>query len=301
MFEKILVPVDGSSVSAQALPVAAALAATLHGRLTLLRVLDSPKDTSRLDQAGTDMSHTRQFFEAELRLLASQNISAECSVQHGKPAAAIMDFAKREQMGLIVMATHGRSGLTRMVFGSVTDAVVEHCKIPLLVVRATEPPRLADTRIRRILVPLDGSELAECAIGHAAALAGPLGADVILFSIWDTFGYELSIYPRDEIEAEMHEKHAAAKQYLIAQTEKLTAQGISARWQLKSGLVVDEIISTAQKQDVDLIVMSTHARHGFERWVEGTVAGEVLLGSPVPVMLIRTTEGALAQAGLEHA
>jgi nucleotide-binding universal stress UspA family protein len=301
MFEKILVPVDGSSVSAQALPVAAVLTDALQSKLTLLRVLDSPKDAFVPDRAGADMSNTSRYFDSELRLLASQNVAAECTIQHGKPAAAIMDYAKREHMGLIVMATHGRSGLTRMVFGSVTDAVVEHCKIPLLVVRATEPSLPTGTRIRRILVPLDGSELAESAIGHAAAIARPLGADVVLFSIWDTFGYELTIYPRDEIEAEMHEKHAAAKQYLIAQTEKLTAQGISARWQLKSGLVVDEIIGTANKQDVDLIIMSTHARHGFDRWVEGTVAGEVLLGSPVPVMLIRSTEDALAQAALQHA
>lgn len=301
MVEKILVPVDGSSVSAQALPVAAVLAVALQSRLTLLRVLDLAKYATGLDQSGAELSHTRQFFDAELKQLASQNIAAECVVQHGKPDAAIMDYAKREHMGLIVMATHGRSGLTRMVFGSVTDAVVQHCKIPLLVVRASEPPRPAHLHIRRILVPLDGSELAERAIEQAAAFAKPLGADVILFSIWDTFGYELSIYPRDEIEAEMHERHAAAKQYLITQTEKLTAQGISARWQLKSGLVVEEIIGTAQKQDVDLIIMSTHARHGFDRWVEGTVAGEVLRGSPVPVMLIRATEGALAPAALQHA
>ena len=301
MIENILVPVDGSSVSAQALPVAAMLAATLQSRLTLLRVLDSPKDASGLDQAGAESFQTQPLFDSELKLLASLNVSAECFVQHGKPAAAIMQYARREHMGLIVMATHGRSGLTRMVFGSVTDAVVQQCEIPLVVVRASEPPGPAHSRIRRILVPLDGSELAESAIGHAAALAKPMGADVVLFSIWDTFGCELSIYPRDEVEAEMHERHAAAKQYLIAQTEKLTAQGVSARWQLKSGLVVEEIIGTAQKQDVDLIVMSTHARRGFDRWVEGTVAGEVLRGSPVPVMLIRMTEGALAQVPLQHA
>src|SRR5262245_61495329 len=134
MFEKILAPVDGSSVSAQALPVAAMLAVALQSRLILLRVLNSPNHTSGLNRAGADTSKARQFFDAELRLLASQNIAAECVVQHGKPAAAIMNYARQAQIGLMVMATHGRSGLTRMLFGSVTDAVVQHCDIPLLIV-----------------------------------------------------------------------------------------------------------------------------------------------------------------------
>jgi nucleotide-binding universal stress UspA family protein len=290
MYEKILVPLDGSAVAAQALPVATLMASALHSSLVLLNVIDLPRPGGDTDGPQADAKLARSIFEAELGEVASRNVPVEARLKYGKPATEIIACAQTERAGLIVMATHGRTGLTRIIWGSVTDSVVRQCEIPVLVVRAVDAPRPL-TRIRRILVPLDGSPLAESAIPPAAEISRPVGADVILFSIWDTFGYELTMYPHDDIEAEMHERHATAKQYLIEQTEKLTAAGISAHWQLKSGLVVEEIIAAAQKQDVDLIVMSTHARHGLERWIEGTVAGEVLRGSAMPILLIRMPEG----------
>jgi nucleotide-binding universal stress UspA family protein len=209
------------------------------------------------------------------------------AVRFGPPADTILDYAKREPIDLIAMATHGRTGLTRIAHGSVTDAVLQNGRVPLLVIRAHPTPRAAPPRITRVLVPLDGSTLAECALPHARQLATALGADIILFSIWDTIGYQLAMGPCDALEAEIYDKHAGAKQYLIAKADELQASGVCTRWQLQSGLIVESIVGAAERQAVSLIVMSTHGRRGFNRWLEGSVAAEVLRTTDIPVLLIR--------------
>jgi nucleotide-binding universal stress UspA family protein len=295
MYQRILVPLDDSATAAQALPLAKAVAAGTHSTVVLFRALEPVRAAllrqPAMAQADEQMATLRQRALAALEPIRCEfveaGIPAECAVRFGRPAAAILEYAAHEPIDLIAMATHGRTGLERMRHGSVTDAVLRNGQVPLLVSRASLTPRTTMPRITRILVPLDGSTLAESALPHAQRLAKAFGATVIVFAIWDTFGYVLTIYPRDEIEAEMHEKHAVAKQYLIAKADALQASGVSARWQLQSGLIVESIVEAAERQAVSLIVMSTHGRRGFNRWVEGSVADEVVQATEIPILLIR--------------
>ena len=295
MYQRILLPLDGSTDEAQIVQLVKAFAANMHSTVILYRVLKPVRELlfHQVVEVGIDEQMAilrKQAIEAldpAKCELAGSGIPVELAVDFGQPAAAILDYAERERVDLIAMATHGRAGLARLVYGSVTDAVLRHGHIPLLVMRTRETPSAKAPRLSRILVPLDGSTLAACALPHAQQLAMAHKADVVLFAIWDTFGHSLTMYPQTEIEAQMLETHAVAKQYLIAQADALQARGVCVRWQLQSGLVVESIVATAEQQAVSLIVMSTHGRRGFNLWLAGSVADEVLRATDIPVLLIR--------------
>lgn len=295
MYQRILLPLDGSTDARQLVSLAGVIAAGARGTVILFRALEPVRQL--LHSQGTELTIDEQMdiqreqalraLEPVKRQLAACSVPVEQAVAFGRPAAAILDFAERERVDLIAMATHGRAGLARMVYGSVTDAVLRHSRIPLLVTHAADAPLVRTPRLSRILVPLDGSGLAENALPHARELALAHGADVVLFAIWNSISYELPLTPRDEIEAQLQETHARAKHYLIEKSAALQAQGVRARWQLQAGLVPESIVAAAKQQGASLIVMSTHGRRGLNLWVEGSVADEVLRATDIPVLLIR--------------
>jgi nucleotide-binding universal stress UspA family protein len=295
MYQRILVPLDGSAAAAQVLPLARALAAGMHSTLVLFRALEPVHGV--LSGDGAELKVDEQMAILSQRAsdalepvrdeLDAAGIPFKLVVRFGSPADAILDYAERGQIDLITMATHGRTGLARIVHGSVTGAVLSNGRVPLIVVRASETPIASLPRISRILVPLDGTALAASALPHAQELAAAFDADLLLFSIWDTFGYPLPMSARDAVEAEILEKHAVAKRYFITQAAELEARGVRARWQLETGLIVESIVAAAERQAVSLIVMSTHGRRGFNLWMEGSVADEVLRSANIPILLVR--------------
>ncbi len=285
MYQHILVTLDGSPLAEQALPYAAKLAKSLGAHLTLLRAVPA---TATGAAASTDAETPAQAeaYLQSVRTRAAEAGSVETVVASGVPARVIVDAAKQRHADLIVLATHGRSGLGRWIYGSVADQVMRESPVPVVVVPATAPFAWPGDRAPRILVPLDGSDLARAALGPASELAGALHADLILVDVVEPHATAFVdptatalIDPTPELEA--------AKAYLTQVAADLRAKGRVVEISDAFGFSASGIVDTAEEKHADLIVMASHGSAGLTRLVLGSVATGVIQRSHVPVVIIR--------------
>jgi nucleotide-binding universal stress UspA family protein len=300
MYQTLLVPLDGSALAEQALPYAEALARSGDARIVLVRVAPGATlpaaaleavgeavrpvvravsaPTAACDAATDDSTEPVHQAEAYLNgvtvRLREEAILAEPVVAFGDPAAAIVEQVAAQRADLVVMATHGRSGLARAVMGSVALGVLRSGSAPVLLVRTgSQPPRELRTGQRpRLLLPLDGSGLAECVIPVAAELASQLDAELVL----------LQVVPDEVAGAVEH-----ARQYLETVADVVAGKYLveRPRVQARTGRAEDTIAAVAGS--ADLVVMATHGRSGLARGVYGSVAEEVLRRGGTPALLVR--------------
>jgi nucleotide-binding universal stress UspA family protein len=234
-------------------------------------------------------AEARAYLQAQAAGLQKNGCTVAVEVRSGPVADTILAFAEASAADLIAMSTHGRGGLSRAVMGSVADRVVRSGRLPVLVRRAAEgAPR--GFNLRRLLVPVDSTPLAEEALVHAQRLAAACDAEVLLLYVWDNMGYQLGSFPENELGAKKQEEHAAAKFYIIETTHRLQKQGVRARWKLLSGPISQCIVDTAHSSGADLVVMATHGLTGISRMVEGSISDEVLHATQVPLLLVRGAE-----------
>jgi nucleotide-binding universal stress UspA family protein len=217
-------------------------------------------------------------------------------VRFGRPADEILAFTGEIAGDLIAMSTHGRSGITRWVFGSVAERVLRGAMCPVLLVRAEQAQRQAAYRC--IVVPLDGSELAEQILPHVKALIRPNTTRIYLVSILTTgLGDRtvalLTSYPPGLRLATtaLHHAEIQLRSYLRSVAATLREQGAVVNVAVRRGPPADEILAYAAEVEADLISMTTHGLSGTSRWVYGNVAGKVLQGAHSPVLLVRPTFG----------
>ena len=293
MYRRILVPLDGSPLAEQVLPLAKMFAARFKATVVLFQSVVPIHETLRAEseifqadeQTELVRRRTCEYLESIQHDFAAAGITAEREVRVGAPAPSILDFVEQAEIDLIAMTTHGRTGVLRWVYGSVADKVLHGARVPLLLVRASEQPATPQPPTR-ILVPLDGSALAECALAPARQVAAESDAEVMLLRVWETplYGPEDSPVVMEALEQAVS---ANAQEYITHATCQLQAQGLPVRGEAKNGAVAESILEQAQAAAADLIVMSTHGRSGIGRWVMGSVADGVLRGASVPVLLIR--------------
>ncbi len=191
MFQRILVPLDGSTRAEQALPVAARLAHASSGTIVLLRVVNFPNQfvsyvalEPMATQAviDTQLEEAKNYLENLARSNDLINAHAETEVMVGQPAVNILSVVDTRSIDLVVMCSHGYTGMTRWVLGSVAEKVAHHCSVPVLLQREEKPllagPRPNGESTLRALIPLDGSVLALTAIAPAAQLVAAVSAPV---------------------------------------------------------------------------------------------------------------------------
>jgi nucleotide-binding universal stress UspA family protein len=292
MAATILVPLDGSKLSERALPFASALATATGADVSLVRAAlarDYPfvaRDEAELMAVEEAESAIAKVTE-EMR---GQGLVAAGHVYYDRPADAIVDAAKRGGAAMIVMSTHGRSGIGRWVYGSVADEVLRRAECPVVLVPSESVPNWQPGNKLRILVTLDGSDLSESIVRRLDALGGPAVADLVLLRVvllptYPLYGDGYAYIPFDE-EAE----RAAADEYVAAVADRLKNQGWSVESIVTVGLAADAIVQTARDQKADMIAMATHGYGGLARFVLGSVATSVLHRAPAPLMLARPTE-----------
>ncbi|MCA9973474.1 MAG: universal stress protein [Anaerolineales bacterium] len=290
MFHTILVPLDGSKLAERAVPAATAVAATPGARLLLLRVV--PPLAMRVDpQLYEQLTHQRED-EAAAYLrriqanLAAAHVAADVRVVHGPVAETLLHIAQEEPIDLVVISSHGRSGLTRWVYGSVAEKLLHAPICPTLIIRAqvdeTGFPR------RHVLVPLDGSPLAEQALPPAQAVAQTIGARLTLVRVVQAAHLLIETQTMKQ-QADYLEslEESEAVTYLEQTADRLAKAGTAVSTHLLVGQAADAIIDYAAAHDVDLIVMSSHGRSGLERWVYGSVTEKVLRGATCATLIIR--------------
>ena len=321
MYERILVPLDGSKLAQQALPYARAVATAKSAEVELVEVVApfeefvraSTDDElvavgagSRFDRWPTsnEWASIAQGFreDAGKRLAASEaligaGVATRSVVLEGDAAEAIIKEADARPGTLIVMATHGRSGLGRWLMGSVTDKVVRHAHQPTLVVRARDGADGARdsadgsrANIGEVILPLDGSATAEAAIPHAVEMAKLLGAGISLIRAVSPASHaDASLeYMPDSYQRLVEDAREDAEEYLDGVATRIRDQGISeVRSEASIGNASSAIVDLARAADEPLVVMATHGRSGVGRWVLGSVADRVVRHGPGPVLVVR--------------
>lgn len=294
MIDRILVPLDGSDLAAQALPHATLQARRFGARILLLRVVEpipvSAPEWVNPSEFRAVHEDAGSYLADVARTLADRELRVDFQTREGPPAETIIATAQEEAVDLIAMSTHGRSGIGRWVYGSVADKVLRGADTPVFLIRASEAAPLAGVSgYRRLLVPLDGSELAELALLYAETWAKTFDAEVILLRVptlpaYVTLGPDASLL----MPSLLSEAYDEADAYLANITRQLKAKGLAVhKAAVEPGAIADIIIEYARDAAVDCIVMSTHGRSGLGRWVYGSVADRVLRGAGVPVLLVR--------------
>jgi nucleotide-binding universal stress UspA family protein len=298
LIKQVLVPLDGSDAAEAVLPFVERIATATNASTVLVAAIDRPRDWG--EDTDGDVKGASNEAESYLRRLQARLASAtgndvEFEVIESEPAGAILWACEKRQPDLIAMTTHGRSGLARWVLGSVAAKLLHSRPTPMLIVRPpAEKAAVAGGNIEKILVPLDGSEVAASALPFAADLAKALGASVCLFQ---TVPEPIMIYPGAEAVFDprvQKEVEAAAQKFLASTAERLTTQGVAAESVTSFGNTVDGIVGAAEREKADLIVMSTHGRSGMGRMVLGSVADAVVRRTLLPVVLVRPTIGGKA-------
>jgi nucleotide-binding universal stress UspA family protein len=292
MYRKILVPLDGSALSAGVLPYARFLARALQLPVELLHVVDPSQP-----HPFSPPAHDGEYLEKIATTFAGAP-EVRCTVESGNPPGVIVDLAAAQPDTVIAMATHGYTGPKRWLMGSVAERVLDATKNHLLLVRAGDADRVGEAPLETIIVPLDGSEVAERVLPAVAELANRLKLEVVLVrvvkhvytappeAILPVFGANIPNLKRLWEEARL-----AAEQYLADKVEDLRGRGVVnvASTALVGGAdgAAAEIIDLANHTPPNIVVMSTHGESGLARWVIGSVTQRVVRHSTGPVLVIR--------------
>lgn len=305
MYTRLLIPLDGSTLAEQILPYARFLARALKIPVELLEVIDpeviGALSGSKQDRLADIVGRPADIVLAEKKqasltyldtIVRSFAFSAvKCVVESGKPEDVVIERAAAERGTLIAMTTHGRSGLQRWLLGSVTEKVLRGSTSHLLVVRASDQPgALAEAEFKKVVVPLDGSDIAEKVLPYVVDLAGKMRLEVILVRAYmlspTVAGEDYGSYLGELTDA----LEAEARDYLASKVKELNAEGLeNVSSVVEFGYGAEKIIELAQKTPDNFVAMCTHGRSGIKAWALGSVTEKVVRHSGEPVLVIRAT------------
>jgi len=308
MYQRLLVPLDGSELAEVVFPYAKELAGRLNPEVILLYVCSPalhefvPMHRAYIERAAGIIK--RQSKEAQKSTGVqpkAKPVKVRGDLIEGHSAEEIIRYADENAIDLILMATHGRSGIRHWAMGNVADKVLRTSKVPVWLVRAGVPDETPYDQwpSKTILVPLDGSELAESVLPHVETLAKqrttePL--DVSLLRVCEPpatpFYYTpelsgVSLNWGDYMEQAVAKDKEMAQEYLAGIEKRLKDSNINAQSEVLMGKAGDAIVDYASKNPFNVIVMATHGRSGLRRWVYGSTTESVLVGVSSPILLIR--------------
>ena len=298
MFHKIIIPFDRSPLAEQALEPALTLGKPDETTYILLHVpapllIPAPDLSKAMPYAhysGQDLPHLegQEYLNRIKYSHRHTGFRFITRMYEGDPASAIIDCAQTEQADLIVMTTHGRSGLSRWVYGSVTEKVLSSAPCPVLALRHPKP-------IKHILITLDGSKVAETALVPGLELAKQLDAAVTLmmvaqeaepveaFMVQQLDSYEPGLGTHVSTRNLAEESLA----YLQMFERTYADMGLMITTAVSEGDPADHILQFADETDVDLIVMATHGHTGLRRWVYGSMTEKVLRHTQTNMLVVR--------------
>jgi nucleotide-binding universal stress UspA family protein len=300
MFCRILTPLDGSPFAEQALPYALGIARHAGAALELIH--------AHVLYALTDPTCGRYAFDPEIDeqqrrkeqlylqgtarwLAAGSSVPVTAAVVNGLGAEDILRHVLDTKANLIVMATHGRGPLGRFFLGSVADEIIRRATVPVLLVLPREPPPglVPEPLLEHVLVPLDGSALAERVLESALDLVRPREGRCTLLRIIETSPTSDSGRPNHSRSLEAEQE--AARYYLEKIAVRLRDEGVSVQTRVLVAVhAAPAILEEAQSQHCDVIALATHGRGGLRRMLLGSTADKVVRGASTPVLVYRPTD-----------
>jgi nucleotide-binding universal stress UspA family protein len=306
MFERILVPLDGSARAELILSQVARILKREDSEILLLRIVDVPAAMGRVSLGAIrnlEREEAQKYVHQLARRFHDQGAKVHARVAEGPPAEVILETARREGATLIAMSTHGRSGVARWALGSVTEKVARASTVPLLLVRSfrrtskgdLEPVMPEELPFRRILVPVDGSPTSMSILGPAAKFGQLFGSEMLALHVETPYIPPSPVLPGMEavFPAPLPPPTPAEKDPITEKAAKRFDQaGLQATRLTTVGEPACEILDLSVNRGMDLIALGTHGRSGLSRWAVGSVAERVLRSTQVPLLLIRTPAGA---------
>jgi nucleotide-binding universal stress UspA family protein len=304
MFERILVPLDGSPRAEMILPQLGRILRHEDAEILLVRAVYVPPMPPDWGMATDDLrrrerEEAQRYLHDVARRFSEKGAKVHGRVLMGRPPEAILDAVYEEEASLIAMATHGRGGLARFAFGSVAEKLLRTADVPLLLVRSFRPTPEGDLEpqtpeelpFRRILVPFDGSSTAAAGLGPAVKFAQLFNSTGVILHVVPPYvppgpilpGME-PIFPPAIPEPDAEEDGATA-----AAASRFEAVDLPVVRRTVLGDPASAILDHAFEEGIDLIAMATHGRSGLSRWSMGSVAERVLRASTVPMLITRAS------------
>jgi nucleotide-binding universal stress UspA family protein len=288
MFSKILIPTDGSELSLGILWALRPLVIGAEPEITLLRVLVPGEE-----QPEAAAQAAREELAGSQALLKAWNLPVSLRLEvEGDPADQILACAEELSVDLVAMSSHGRSGVTRLVRGSVAERVLRRCTTPLLMWTPDSRGVAEYPLFRRILVPLDGSEAADQILPDVRGVALACGSEVTLMRVEGALREPPSRALQPEWWSDDRVEQLLSP--LTPQRDALAGAGVSVGRHVSYGDPADRILRAAKK--ADLVAMTTHGRSGASRWFFGSVAEAVLREADCPLLVRRVVPGAETEA-----
>lgn len=307
MYRRMLVPLDGSELAESVCVYAKELAGRLDIDVVLLHI-SNPASEAIMPMERAYIEHIAETLRQQVADIQERTgqgkakpvkVTGEMVV--GYAAEAILGYAEKNAIDLMLLGSHGRSGVKRWTIGSVASKVAGASKIPVWLVKprpADEPPYDKWPK-RTLIVPLDGSELAESVLPHAEALLKQRGAEpaeLVLVRISEPMTIPTYYSPDmtgvsldwgNFLQQETIRRKRAATEYLAEMEKKLQKRDILVKTVVIEGKATDEIVDFANKQPFSMIIMATHGRSGLSRLVYGSVAANILHGVTRPMFIIK--------------
>ncbi|TAJ10523.1 MAG: universal stress protein [Nitrospirae bacterium] len=294
LITNILLATDFSDCAALAQDYALLLASTWKADLAILHVLEFqpgmdpelPVNHVYLEQLRKDAEQQLTDLRAQL---ARRGLAGESRHVTGIPSLRIAQEATEAGADLVVLGTHGRTGLAHVLLGSTAERVIASAPCPVLTVRRQrEParPQAALPSIRRLLVPVDFSDHSLEALEYAARVAKQFGAALTLLHVIEPVAYGLDFTL--SIGGDARETRAGLEARLADLAAPLLAQGLAVKPLVRGGTPADSILDWTRHQACDLIVMGTHGRRGLAHLAGGSVAEAVLRRAPCPVLTVKS-------------
>ena len=287
MYNEILFLTDGSE-GAEAVFDHVLDIADAHGsRIRVLNVADTNRP-SVLRKGGDVLDVLKEEGKRVVGDVADRarerGVSVITEVIQGEPYKTIVDYADSHGVDFIVMPTHGRQGLERFLLGSTTEHVVRRAEVPVLTVK---PDTSVDYPYANVLVPTDGSDCAREALSIGVDVVKAEMASLHLVSVIDTMS--LGVDVRSDVRIELLEESAdgiLGDAFDFAEDAGINPVSETIEY---GASVHEAILSYIEDKDIDLIVMGTHGRTGFERYMLGSVTEYIIRTSPIPVLTVRET------------
>jgi nucleotide-binding universal stress UspA family protein len=294
MSKTIVLCLDGSKLAEQAIPAVSALAKALRADVVLASVVVAPDRWSRgevLQQEDPEEEALVSFYLGAIGdQLREQGVKSRERVAFGPAAEKLVGIAADEGAEFMAMTTHGRSGFTRWILGSVADRVLHISERPVLLVNSEPDGHARAAEFKRILVPLDGSDTAEAALPFVKRLASDLKASLVLEGvIVPTAALYAGTFVPSSPPA-LQEIEAGSREYLDGVAGKVADGGLSVASRVDIGYAAETILEAARETDADLIALSTHGRSGPERWIRGSVADAIIRHADRPCLVLPTRQ-----------
>ena len=290
MFKRVLVPLDQSDLSERVLPIAQCLADYFDSKIDLVYVVSTDGETLPEDVAAEVQKEAEDYLKGIVDSWSSDNeaVKIEANVLEGYPASTIIEQAESQDDTLILMSTHGYSGVQRLLLGSVAGKVVQAAETPVLLIPAgATNPKGELVEFKRLIIPLDGSELAESILPYAINLCKTLDMELILVRAYHP-SFPGSTIRMREVSQIVHD---SAENYITDIAEKMRKEGLKdVSYKVLKGLAAEQITNFAVETPNSVTALCTHGRHGISRWMLGSVANAVIHCAEEPVLVIRAAK-----------